>query len=268
MELSDNFVILLMVSVALLLVGWTIVYILKRTIVGQQTQLMLMNAPVPLDGVNKQAITATNIPNLLGGNSFTYHFWMRVDGYDFATQNHKVLWYRSRGDNDVTGSPVVMMDANSNAVYVLLPTNQTLKGTTLNQIIGKSIEAIRKDMHFAVAIIDYFPMTRWVHVGIIVNDRYVTLTLDGDLYSNGTVDTYAGTADNAQRPFITAPEGTIYVGGQPAVRGKLTRLAFGNYPILQADMKKIYEQGVTGQSVMAAWGLPIYGWRNPIYRIA
>jgi hypothetical protein len=268
MEVSENFVILMMVSVALLLVGWTLVYILRNTVIGSQTQLLLLPSPMPLDGPNKQVITTTNMPNLMGGNTFTYHFWMRIDGYSFTQHSHKIMWYRSRGSDDVTGSPVVMMDANSNVIYILLPTNDTLKGTTINQIIGKSVDALRKEMRFAVAIIDYFPMTRWVHLGIIVNDRYVTLTLDGQLFSNGTVDTYAGTAANARRPYITAPEGQIYVGGQPAVQGKITRLAFCNYPMLQADLQKVYEAGVTGQSILSSVGLPIWGLRNPFYRIS
>lgn len=268
----NNVTLALLISVSVLLLAWILVYLTKRVIVGTQTNVVLTNDIVYLNSSNYTTLTTSNMPSSINGNTYTYMFWLKLTYFNAST-THKVLWFRSSGTRDALGVPIVMLDSKSNRLYVLLATNLTPAGLTFDDITGLRIEDLRGVLRFAVAAIDYVPMSRWTHIGIIVNDRYVQLTLDGNLYSSGTVDNYASVAGTSAaaatvRPVINAASGTIYMGGQSDIEGQMTRLQFANYPMLVKDIKKAYDALPAGSSVLGILGMPKYGIRNPFYKIA
>jgi hypothetical protein len=269
-NVDNNVTLALMIAISVLLLAWLLVYMTKRVIIGTQTSVLLTNDVVPLNSPNYTTLTTSNMPASINGNTYTYMFWLKLTYFNAST-THKVLWFRSSNTRDALGVPIVMLDARSNRMYVLLTTNLTPAGLTFDDITGLRIEDLRGVLRFAVATIDYVPMSRWTHIGIIVNDRYVQLTLDGNLYSSGTVDNYASVAGASAatnvRAVIQPASGTIYMGGQPDIEGQMTRLQFANYPMLVKDIKKVYDALPTGSTGLGALGLPKYGLRNPFYKI-
>jgi hypothetical protein len=268
MAVDNNVVVVMLVSVAICLLAWLLIYITRQVVIGTNTSVLLTADILALNSANYTTITTANMPASVNGNSFTYTFWIKLMTFD-QTSTHKILWFRSSGTNDALGSPLVMLDSSSNRMYVLLATNLTPLGITFSDVTGRRIDELRSNLRFAVAVIDYVPMTRWAHIGIIVNDCYVQLALDGVLYSSGTVDNYASASSaDSVRPMIKPASGTIYIGGQPSVQGSMTRLQFSNYPMNIADIKKMYDALPSGSSMFSLVGLPQYGLRNPIYRIS
>jgi hypothetical protein len=207
-----------------------------------------------------------NMPDSINGNTYTYMFWLKIDSFQY-TQVHKVLWYRSSDPHNAVATPLVLLDNDSNRMYVLLATNRTNAALSLDAIVTAPLEKLKSEYRFAVSVIDYVPMNRWVHIGIIAKDRMISLVLDGELHSNGTVDTYAASSTESGRPVILPASGIVYVGGTGNVlSATLSRLEFCNYDMIASDVRKTYEQGVTG-SMLTSAGLPMYALRNPIYRI-
>jgi hypothetical protein len=266
LRLDNNIVLVIMIVVTLCILTWVLIYFTRRIMMGQQTHVLLSRDVIALNSANYTTISTSNMPDSVNGNTYTYLFWMKLQTFD-QTSAHKVLWFRSGGTNDAVGTPVVMLDSSSNRMYVLLATNLTPAGLTFSDIVGKRVTDLRNLLRYAVAVIDYVPMTRWTHIGIIVNDRYVQLTVDGNLYSSGTVDNYAASDDLTTRPMILPARGVLYIGGQPTVQGSMTRVEFANYPMTVKEIHKIYEALPNGASALSMLGLPQYGLRNPIYRL-
>jgi hypothetical protein len=264
--ISQNTVVIFLVVIAVLLLAWLLVYISRNVVLGTQTRVLLTSSPIDLGTNSSVSIKAINMPDSINGNSYTYMFWIKLDSFQ-PTNVHKVLWFRSSDSQSAVGAPVVMLDKDSNRMYVLLATNLTNKALTLQSIVTSRPDVLRQQYRFAVAVIDYVPMNRWAHVGIVANDRYVALTLDGELHSSGTVDTYAASSAEAGRPVIVPASGVITVGGTGgAVKSQMTRLEFCNYAVTPQTVRDTYNMGVTG-SMMSSIGLPLYGLRNPFYRI-
>ena len=56
---QDTVLIAVLIAVALLLVGWTLVFLLRNVVVGGQTRTLLLSAPVALDSTATTKITTT-----------------------------------------------------------------------------------------------------------------------------------------------------------------------------------------------------------------
>ena len=260
---DSGFATSFLVVVVLLLIIWVVVYIIRNVMYGTFTTVTLVTSQVPING-NTFQVVASNMPAAVNGNDYTYAFWMKL--MDFSLTNyHKLIWYRSASPDNMAGCPLCMLDRGTNRLYFLLSTNQTSATLTRNDVVGKEIDQLRSDNSMAVVSLDYVPMSRWTHLGIIVRDRYVTLTVDGEVYANGTVSTFVGGNTGA---VISPASGTIYIGGESTVDGLITRMQFANYATSLDDMRNMYLAGPS-HSMMGIGGLniPTYGLRWPVYRL-
>ena len=267
---SNSTFMVVSIVVSLLLATIVIVYLARNIVLGSQQKLVILSTPTALNAPTQTTLSAVNMPNAPNGNAFSYSFWLKLTAFDF-TSTHKPIWYRSASATNAIVSPMVLLDAATNQLYVLIATNRTQTVTGVNgplqisDVVGSSIADIQNNMSFAVATLGYFPMNTWAHIGIIANDQYLAITLDGTLTSSGTINTLSNAT--GPRPYVLPAAGTFYVGGNANLQGSITRLTFANYAMSPEEMQADYKLGVTG-SGLASLGLPQYALRSPIYRIS
>lgn len=134
--------------------------------------------------------------------------------------------------------------------------------------------------------IEYVPIQRWVHIGIVIND-YGTSTggsiatyVDGDLVGiAGQGETMRGLGedlDGVHKYDITNLDldknDNLIVGGEhnpdttPGFAGLLCKFTMFNYDLNDRDIHNNYNEGPI-DNFMAKLGLGAYGVRNPIYKI-
>jgi hypothetical protein len=163
-------------------------------------------------------------------------------------------------------------------------------------------DALEYDLTTHGITIDYIPLQRWVHVAIVVNEdvnggmisAYVDSELVKHVQSNaifkksliitGKSATAAATVAAADEliPVSTPINisglnldkiGDVYVGGDgssnagPGFSGLVAGIKFANYDLNQEDVYKMYIEGPV-DNLAAKLGLPAYGVRAPVYRLA
>ena len=130
---------------------------------------------------------------------------------------------------------------------------------------------------YATFKIDYVPLQRWVNIIINVNNNMLAVIMDGAIHSTRVLN-----EDNNECPgdssskLVSPTVGSVMVGdiiedtnNMPAANGFISRLQFFNYSLkTPSHIKKIYNAGpVKSVGVLQKLGLPLYGFRNPLYRI-
>lgn len=260
------------------------VTLLKDAIKVPQYRKVNINADVPM-------------PSLYNGAEFSYSAWMYIESFN-RTGKPQLVLYNGKGDSFSDAiSPVFYLDPEYVTLHVLLSTN---KGARAGVHRG-SLENLHKyrDCDFVRLSVDYVPMQRWVNVTLVVDNEYVQLFFDGelrkviditdkDLIENIHSDiqtTTKGPDDLCENDNVCCkPENTccgkrlmntntgkqLYIGkiGTDEVfNGYLSKVQFFNYAITVDHAKIIYKSGPLHQSMLGRLGLPMYGLRNPFYKI-
>ena len=137
--------------------------------------------------------------------------------------------------------------------------------------------------------IEYVPIQRWVHVGIVVNDiggGSFNIFIDGNYVkteNNQTVSAKDNSLNNRRSHYREGSiinvsklnmnnEGILRVGGdvsgEPAYgfSGLISKFTIFNYDMNRNDIYKEYSAGPM-KGLLASLGLTAYGIRNPIYKI-
>ena len=237
------------------------------------------------------------MPSLYNGAEFSYSAWMYVESFN-RTGKPQLVLYNGKGDSfSETISPVFYLDPEYVTLHVLLSTN---KGARPGVHRG-SLENLHKyrDCDFVRLSVDYVPMQRWVNVALIVDNEYVQLFFDGELRKviditdkelienihdelreipkgadnlceNDNVCCKAENLCCGKRLMNTNTGKQLYIGkiGTDEVfNGYLSKVQFFNYAITVDHAKIIYKSGPLHQSMLGRIGLPMYGLRNPFYKI-
>ena len=202
-----------------------------------------------------------------------------------------MVFYRGESGNLTNANPIVMMDALSNKMYIVMKTlNSTLtdnpeRGVNYTQDTRKITErncfmntkntcsvADGNNGH-VILTVDYIPIQRWVHVMFVVDNKLLTLYLDGQIYSVKSVDEYRGLKKLNENLVFSQSTGNVYVGKNPAIgngntiTGYLSRLEYYNYALNVSDVKNIYTKGPLAKGVLSVFGLDAYSLRSPIYKV-
>ena len=115
-------------------------------------------------------------------NEFTYSFWVylrevkNVSGADDDDPKPQLLFMRNNKDNFENANPVVYIENNTNTMKIALRTGDNTD-TDLNDIHQNSSDAYE---HFTI---EYIPVKRWINVMINVDNKRVTIFLDGEIVS-------------------------------------------------------------------------------------
>ena len=139
-------------------------------------------------------------------------------------------------------------------------------------------ETIHQDnCNYATFIIDYVPLQRWVNIIINVNNNMLALIMDGAIHSTRVLNQDNSLCeDNSSSNLVSPTTGSVMIGNineqnnlMPAANGFISKLQFFNYSLSTPQhIQKIYNAGpVDSVGILKKLGLPLYGFRNPLYRI-
>jgi len=223
----------------------------------------------------------------------------------------KLVFYRGSSDNLSTASPVVTMDGLSNKMYIAIKTVNTsldndcnlnvanirfhnyfnaVKNTQFPQNIPGAPKtqsvpsyADPKENKYVILTIDYIPLQRWVNIAFIINNKLLTVLIDGEIYSVTSTDEIMMGLPQAFDQYgnpvdvniiLDKGSGNIYPGTtskitNPAVvDGYLSKLQFYNYAVSISDLRDYYKAGPIVSSSLFGIPLPLnYGIRSPIYNL-
>lgn len=258
--------VVLTVAIALTLLGilGVLVFLLWRYLRRDMASIAVIPSAHRLhDQATDFTKDASKLPVTLNGQEFSFSFWVYFPEVTSRTAP-RVLF--RRGSSDDTANPMVVLDAKTNKMYVVVKT--TLADATKKYEVPDIVEGKTGDAHM-VGTIEYVPLQRWVHIALVVQDALMTVYVDGDPYlvehvADSTTSSKAGT----DRPIVAGISGDIVVPkADDGVRGFLARMLYFNYAISHRDVRALYGNGPRGSPALSALGLSSYGIRSPVYRL-
>lgn len=296
---SDKGPLIIIIAITVLLLVFVIIYITFALKSSSLKGKELVKDPIRLDKVEQPLKIANgDIPATTVGREYSFAFWLYAESYDQLIDSNtgdsvqRLIFYRGNANDVTAANPIVMMDGKSNKLHMIFKTQASvLDGTTnnnLNSIVknnyfeNKSIDSenLMSNKHIIMTI-DYVPLQRWVQVVGVVDNKLVTMFMDGEIYSVKSVDEFKASRvpeiDRLGRTvdynlIIEKTDGDIYVGknsvGQKTtLAGFLGRLEFFNYAVTLDDVRKSYSKGPIGKSWLSFLGISNYGMRAPIYKL-
>jgi hypothetical protein len=211
--------------------------------------------------------TQAFMPIQSNGPVFTYAFWLYANNL-VNTSDYKLLWRREN-------NPIVYMEPNSSSVHIkLLNGNGKLNGVTDSADLDATLHSNTCDyLHMKI---DYVPLQRWTHIVVSVDTDHVVLYVDGELYKVVYLNTEKSACVENEVSILRSPSGISNTTGD-LVAGHsskyntpdaiISRLVFFDNSITHQDVKGLYGQGPISNSALSKLGVPVYGMRNPFYRI-
>lgn len=206
-----------------------------------------------------------SLPSLHNGNEYSLSYWLYID--DFVnTSNPKLITFAANSASIADSSMIMYMDPSYVKMNLLLRTSSASGvSTNLNSIHTSTA------CNFYRAAVPYIPVSRWMNVTVVVDNFYIQLFIDGELrhvidtnesFTNGTT---------ACRTNITNTIGRNFYAGSPSggehVQGFISKMKFFNYALTLDHAKMLYKTGPLHQSILSKMGIPMYGLRNPFYRV-
>lgn len=297
---NNKMYMIIIIAVTILLFVFVILYITFAMKSKNLKGKVLLNVPVKVD-TRDAAIQIVNgtMPKTMVGREYSYSMWMYLESFsqDMNTTTnkpyHKLIMYRGAAGDIASANPIVMMDGRSNKLYVIIKTTESsIASNTVtsnldeiltnnyfyNPNMGLENPAVNKHI---ILTIDYIPLQRWVHVMAVVDNKVMTLYLDGEIYSVKSTDEFKA----SRQPHVTRLGRTIdynlivektdgdlfigksLIGGKRTIDGYVAKVEFFNYALSIDNVKKVYQAGPLPRGLLAWLGLGQYGFRAPIYKL-
>ena len=283
-----------------------IMYSYISKVVFNKYKITIPKTKLPLIGNVKNEINLdSDLPVAENGNGIkrSYTFWIYIkDNVNTAFRN---VLYLSKSDKNeiVNTSPHIFMGGRNNKMYIRFSkkdNNVFDSCDELEQIEkldnafslfmndGKPTNCFREYMKQGI-VIDYVPMQRWVHIGIVINDLEQSMSstigasisayIDGELVAVanngdtinglGSSDDYVYEINNLDLDNYTK----LVVGGEQSsgssagFSGLFCKFTVFNYDLNDRDIHNDYNKGPV-DNIMAKLGIGTYGVRSPVYRIS
>lgn len=290
---------IIIIVVTILLFIFVILYITFAMKSSNLKGKALMTTPIKVDKVdNPIQIPNSEIPKTESGREYAYTFWMYLESFvpEMDAPNnrplHKLIMYRGNAGDVASANPLIMMDGQTNKLYIIIKTTESsIVSNTVNdnlhEIIANnyfmsniSLENPKANKHLILAV-DYIPLQRWVHVGVVVDNKVITLYLDGEIYSVKSTDEFKA----ARQPHVTRlgkvvpynlivekTDGDLFVGksrvgNKRTIDGFMGKIEFFNYALSMEQLKKAYKTGPMPTGLLSMLGLGQYGFRSPVYKL-
>jgi len=293
---ESTLIVILIIAFALLFII-VIIYITFKIKSSSLQGKRLTQVPLKLDKMSAPfEVPGAIIPTPMVGLEYTYGFWMYIENLEQTGGSHRMIFYRGESGNLTNANPVVVMDGLSNKLYIVIKTtNSSLSSANLPQPTSASAVTYEGDLSnitkfncfnnksdptcigyenkHIILPIDYIPIQRWVHVMFSVDNKLVTVYMDGEIYSVKSVDELKTMKNLSENLVLDKTVGSVFVGKNPKIgngntmTGYLSRLEFFNYALSLNDVKRIYSSGPLSRGILSMLGLSNYGVRAPIYRI-
>lgn len=237
-------------------------------------------------------VSSAEIPKPAVGREYSFSLWVYVESYE-QTPDHKMVFVRTSNRGDIsTANPLVMMDKKDNRMYIVIKTqDSSLPAPTngisrLSDVIDNNyfnkLNPVPTDNKHIIMEIDYIPLQRWVNVMFVVDNKIITLFMDGEIYSVKSTDELKALKKPEIDPITGKPkkenliidktDGDILIGKNPVndrhtVNGYLSNLMFLNYAMSLSQVKSTYNAGPLSKGgLLSSMGLQ-YGVRSPVYKL-
>lgn len=293
---ESTLVVILIIAFALLFII-VIIYISFKIKSASLQGKRMTTVPLKLDKMTAPLeVPGGLLPTPMVGLEYSYSFWMYIENLDQTAGSHKLLFYRGEADNLTNANPVVMMDGLSNKLYIAVKTtNSSLSSANLPQPSGNASVTYEGDLgnitkfncfnnkfsntcnsyenKHVIIPIDYVPIQRWVHVLFTIDNKLITVYMDGEIYSVKSVDEMKTMKKLNENLVLDKTTGAMFIGKNPkmgngaTMTGYLSRMEFYNYALSLNDVKRIYSAGPLKRGLLSMLGLNNYGVRAPIYRL-
>lgn len=298
---SENLHVVIFIGIVILVFVIVIIYIVVAMKGAGLSGKSLTTTPIRLDGNNSpKTIPGDNIPVPSVGREYTYSFWIYLDSYAQTSGSSKMIWYRGSENDISSANPIVYMDEMTNKMYFVVKTqNSVLSGATGDNDYGSDIGAVKRLNYFMnddlttdilhnkhiIIPVDYVPLQRWLNFIMVIDNKIITLYMDGEIYSVKTVDEVKALRHEHNPEYDTngnrldyslivdKTEGNIFTGKNPVssrnvtINGYLSKMDFFNYAISTHDVKKVYNAGPFSKSFLSMFGSK-YGVRSPVYKMS
>lgn len=292
--MSDKGPLMIFIIAVILVFVIVIIYISFALKNANLKGKVLIKNPIKLDALSSTIqVPASDIPKPAVGREYTYSFWLYIDELTQTDNNNKLLFYRGAKDSITNANTVVMMDGLENRLYFMIQTEGSSLPTLVNGDIRPFITGnLFKDMttstqtnanKYIIMEVDYVPVQRWVNIICVVDNKIITLFMDGEIYSVKTTDELKAIRkpdlDSAGNPkpynlVINKQSDDIFVGkntinNKQTLNGYLSKLEFMNYAISLNQVKTSYNRGpLSGNSgnFLPSMGIN-YGVRSPLYKL-
>ena len=281
---SNNYVLYAgLLFVILLAIGTSYaIYILLGKLLFSKYKTVVNGTKIPVVG-NILSKFPAKFVKMGNGNRMSYTFWIYINDMNKGKGKYKNVCAVSDNKDKLicyNSSPHVFLDKNNNSLYFRF----SLKNDTSTTSIPVNDDALYKYMKSGI-VIDYVPLQRWVHIGVVCNSDTFKTSLyayvDGDLVKSVSNTDILKIAVAPNVFNIKAELSNInldlteylYVGNDitditngPGFSGLISNFTAYNYELNQNDIYDIYKNGpITG--LLARMGLGLYGVRNPIYKL-
>jgi len=288
------FLIVLLIIAAF--VCYIVYYIIVDTVIIQQ-RILIPGTEMPIICSQHSEYPFTQELDSGNGNKRTYCFWIYIFDIKAADgqYRHVASIYPNKSDtvfHSVKDSTIyIRLDSKKNSLEVRFPpvkdgisdTNNLLNDTK-NTFLVNTKGTENKNLVTGVEI-EYIPIQRWVHVGIVINDiggGSFNIFIDGNYTkteNNQTVSSKDNSSNNRSHYGTNSVinvaklnlnnKGFLHVGGEEpnyGFSGLISKFTIFNYDMNRNDIYKEYSSGPM-KGVLASMGLTAYGIRNPIYKI-
>lgn len=279
---GDNLLLVILAGIFIFVLVYLIVLYNRPSLLNYT----LSPTPIKLDDEDiKEMPNTDKLPSLSNGREYAYSFWLYLETVK-TNDNYNLVFLRSPNTDSnhlQSANPIVYLDKNSNKMIVKV---RTAKADTLtfNNLDDKvdpdddtSLTVHEDNCNYATFIIDYVPLQRWVNIIINVNNNMLALIMDGAIHSTRVLNQDNSLCeDNSSSNLVSPTTGSVMIGNineqnnlMPAANGFISKLQFFNYSLSTPQhIQKIYNAGpVDSVGILKKLGLPLYGFRNPLYRI-
>ena len=243
-----------------------IIYYFVIKSVFNKLSFVVEKTKYPLKCNIMSVIDLSGIPSSSNGQRRSYTYWIYINDMVLNKGlNKNVFYIGDNSDGSVNNiSPSVFLDKNNNEMHIRF----TNKNSINSQPTFSGIDVEESEYSKTLITVDYVPLQRWVHIGIVVNDDYqggnITLYVDGELAKSINTN-----EDKEYNGLDLDKMGKLYVGGDskvgnvPGFSGLLSKVSIFNYDLNQADIINDYNKGPI-DGILASLG---YGLRGPIYKL-
>lgn len=260
-------------------------YVLVTGVIFQKAKEIVDGTKTPIICNVRTNIPVTNFTTTANGKKRSYTFWIYINDINKYNGMYKHVLHVGDNLGITKGSPYVILDKNTNAMYVRLSaqdsSKETLK-TSYDSFTSITDSDFYEYMRQGI-VIKYVPLQRWVHIAIVVDDSItnggtMTAYVDGDVsssLSHGDTIPFLDTSISKTTSYTDLDldkKGNLYTGGNvygaegPGFSGLISKFTFFNYDLNQEDVYKDYNSGPI-DGLFAKLGIGQYGVRNPIYKI-
>ena len=254
---------------------------------------LLNDAPINLGSKETPTtVKSADIPLTMSGREYSYGFWLYLETFNPTVtvngmqRNHKIIMYRGAIDSFSTANPIIFMDAETNKLYVIIRTTNSSSNSidTLDSIItnnffttdDRNVTEEIANKHLILSV-DYVPLQRWVNVTVVVDNKIITLYVDGELYSVKSVDEFKAMSrignTISYNLLVDKTDGDLQIGKSPqaalynTIDGYIGKIEFFNYAVNASEVKKSYEAGPIASNWLSWFGINQYGIRSPVYKL-